>query len=57
MAKKKKTITVQGDEITLPPQRGHDDYISMTDIMKKFDDEFSIYSWMRNKNTVGHAPS
>lgn len=52
MAKKKKTITVQGDEITLLPQRGQDDYISLTDIMKKFDDEFSIYGWMRNKNTV-----
>jgi len=52
MARKKKTITVQGGEITLLPQKGIDDYISLTDIMKKFDDEFSIYSWLRNKNTV-----
>ena len=52
MAKKKKSITVQGDEITLLPKRGQEDYISLTDIMKKFDDEFSIYSWMRNSNTV-----
>ena len=52
MAKKKKSIEVQGSEITLLPKRGQDDYISLTDIMKKFDDEFSIYSWMRNSNTV-----
>ena len=51
---KKKTITVKGSEITLLPMSGsnEDDYISLTDIMKSFDDEFSIYSWMRNKNTV-----
>ena len=51
MAKKKK-ITVLGNEITLLPQKGAEDFISLTDIMKKFDDDFSIYSWMRNKNTV-----
>ena len=39
MAKKKKSIEVQGSEITLLPKRGQDDYISLTDIMKKFDDE------------------
>ena len=49
---KKKTINVQGGEITLLPRKGHEDYISLTDIMKRFDDEFSIYSWMRNSNTV-----
>lgn len=49
---KKKTINVQGSDITLLPKRGQEDYISLTDIMKKFDDEFSIYSWMRNSNTV-----
>lgn len=52
MAKKKKIIEVQGTDIALLPQKGKEDYISLTDIMKKFDDEFSIYSWMRNKNTV-----
>lgn len=52
MAKENKSITVQGAEITLLSQRGQDDYISLTDIMKKFEDEFSIYSWMRNSNTV-----
>lgn len=49
---KKKTIKVKGSEITLLPKKGQEDFISLTDIMKKFDDEFSIYSWMRNKNTV-----
>jgi len=51
---KKKTIIVKGSEIALLPMSGsnEDDYISLTDIMKSFDDEFSIYSWMRNKNTV-----
>ena len=49
----KKTILVQEKEITLLPQKGNeDDYISLTDIMKSFDDEFAIYSWMRNKSTV-----
>ena len=48
----KKTITVKGTEITLLPKKGEEDFISLTDIMKSFDDEFSIYSWMRNKNTV-----
>ena len=33
-------------------QSEKDDYISLTDIMKRFDDEFAIYSWMRNQNTV-----
>jgi hypothetical protein len=48
----KKTILVQGKEITLLPHQIEEDYISLTDIMKGFDDEFAIYSWMRNKNTV-----
>ncbi len=49
---KKKSITVKGSEIGLLSRKGTEDYISLTDIMKRFDDEFSIYSWMRNKNTV-----
>lgn len=48
----KKIILVQGTEITLLPQQDEEDFISLTDIMKGFDDEFAIYSWMRNKNTV-----
>ena len=49
---KRKKITVEGTEITLVSQGDTQDYISLTDIMKRFDDEFAIYSWMRNKNTV-----
>lgn len=53
MAKKKaKIIDVQGHEITILSDAKKGDYISLTDIMKSFDDEYSIYSWMRNKNTV-----
>ena len=48
----KKTIVVQGTAISLLQRANAEDYISLTDIMKKFDDEFAIYSWMRNKNTV-----
>ncbi|MGK0390598.1 MAG: hypothetical protein ACI94Y_003356 [Maribacter sp.] len=49
---KRKTITVQGNEISIQSYAKQEDYISLTDIMKSFDDEFSIYSWMRNRNTV-----
>ncbi|RMG72404.1 MAG: KilA-N domain-containing protein [Bacteroidetes bacterium] len=52
MAKKHKSIEVDGTAITLITLGDQDDYISLTDIMKRFDDEFAIYSWMRNKNTV-----
>ena len=48
----KKTILVQGNPITLLPRQNEDEYISLTDIMKNFDNEFAIYSWLRNKNTV-----
>ncbi len=48
----KLTIQVQGAEIAILPQPETDNYISLTDIMKSFEDEYSIYSWMRNKNTV-----
>ena len=46
-------IIVQGGEIALLPQSGNDeDYISLSDIMRNFDDEFAIYGWMRNRNTI-----
>ncbi len=48
----KKTLIVEGSEISILQRSQKDDYISLTDIMKRFDDEFAIYSWMRNKNTV-----
>jgi len=52
MAKKKRTITVEGTTITLISQK-ESDYISLTDIAKNFETGVSaIESWMRNRNTV-----
>ncbi len=52
MAKAKK-IVVEGKEISLLSiSKNQEEFISLTDIMKSFEDEYSIYSWMRNKNTV-----
>jgi len=48
---KKSTIDVQGTAITVL-SRGDEDYISLTDMAKKFGDDAIIYSWMRNRNTV-----
>jgi len=41
MAKKNKSIKVEGIEIALLSKQGND-YISLTDIKKKFDDKFAI---------------
>ncbi len=52
MAKEKKsTISVQGAAITIVSLRDND-YISLTDMAKKFGGEDFIYSWMRNRNTL-----
>jgi hypothetical protein len=52
MAKKKRTLTVEGTDITLITQKDAD-YISLTDIAKNFEVGVSgIESWMRNRNTV-----
>jgi hypothetical protein len=48
---KKSTIEVQGTAITVLSQRD-EDYISLTDMAKKFGDDSLIYSWMRNRNTL-----
>ncbi len=48
---KKKAIVVQGTEITIV-NKEQEDYISLTDMVKKFGDETMIYSWMRNRNTL-----
>ena len=48
MAKK---LIVENYPIRLIKSEG-EDYISLTDMMKRFDDDFAIYSWMRNRNTV-----
>jgi hypothetical protein len=48
---KNKTINVKGTEITIV-QNNNTDYISLTDMVKGFGDDTSIYSWMRNRNTL-----
>jgi hypothetical protein len=48
----KKSITVKGTEITIL-QKGNDDFISLTDMVKGFEDGLVlIEKWLRNKNTI-----
>ena len=47
----KAKIDVLGTAITVLSQ-GENDYISLTDMTKKFGDDSLIYSWMRNRNTL-----
>lgn len=52
MATGDKSLTVQGVEIHLTT-KGEEDYISLTDMVSKFDGGSSlIESWLRNKDTV-----
>lgn len=46
-----RTINVKGTEITIV-QKNNTDYISLTDMVKGFGDDTTIYSWMRNRNTL-----
>ncbi len=48
---KKSTIEVQGRAISILSQN-EEDFISLTDLTRKFGDETLIYSWMRNRNTL-----
>jgi hypothetical protein len=48
---KTSTIAVQGSDITVVSKE-HGDYISLTDMARKFGDESLIYNWMRNRNTL-----
>jgi len=48
---KKTTIEVQGAAITILSQKD-EDYISLTDMTRKFGDDSLIYNWMRNRNTL-----
>ena len=45
------TIEVQGAAITILSHKD-EDYISLTDMTRKFGDDSLIYSWMRNRNTL-----
>ena len=52
MSKSKRiSIEVQGAAITIVSQDSQD-FISLTDMAKKFGDDVLIYSWMRNRNTL-----
>ncbi len=48
---KKSRIEVQGTDITVLAM-DNGDFISLTDMAKKFGDDSLIYSWMRNRNTL-----
>lgn len=48
---KNKTLNVKGVQISII-QKGLDDFISLTDMVKGFGDDTMIYSWMRNRNTL-----
>lgn len=48
---KNKTIIVKGVDISII-QKGENDFISLTDMVKGFGDDTMIYSWMRNRNTL-----
>lgn len=49
---KGKRIIVQGSQIKVILHKKDDDFISLTDMAKKFGDDVLIYQWMRNRNTV-----
>lgn len=48
---KNRTITVHGADVTITT-RHEQDYISLTDMVKRFGDENILYGWLRNRNTV-----
>jgi hypothetical protein len=50
--KTNKTINVKGTEVTII-QKGKDDFISLTDMVRGFEDGLVlIEKWLRNKNTI-----
>lgn len=48
---KNRIISVNGAEVTIAT-RNEQDYISLTDMVKRFGDESVLYNWMRNRNTI-----
>ena len=48
---KNRSITVHGAEVTITT-RHEQDYISLTDMVKRFGDESVLYGWLRNRNTI-----
>lgn len=49
---KSKKIKVQSKEITVLLDKGNNDYISLTDMVRGEDGDDHIRNWMRNKNTL-----
>jgi len=48
---KNRVISVHGADVTVSTR--HDqDYISLTDMVKRFGDESILYGWLRNRNTI-----
>ena len=47
----KKTITVEGTEITILQEK-ENDFISLTDMLKGKDGDFHVADWLRNRNTL-----
>ena len=48
---KDRIITVKGGDIAIA-SRHEQDYISLTDMVKRFGDEGILYNWLRNRNTI-----
>lgn len=48
---KNRSVTVQGTQVGYVT-RDDQDYISLTDMVKRFGDETVLYGWLRNRNTV-----
>ena len=48
---RRSTIEVQGAAIAIVSTGDHD-FLSLTDMAKKFGDDSLIYNWMRNRNTL-----
>ncbi len=48
---KKQTLVVQGAEVAIV-SRHEKDFISLTDMVRKFGDESILYNWLRNRNTI-----
>ena len=48
---KNRVISVQGNAVAIVT-RHEQDYISLTDMVRKFGDESILYNWLRNRNTI-----
>lgn len=48
---KQQTLVVQGAEVAIV-SRHEKDFISLTDMVRKFGDESILYNWLRNRNTI-----